>query len=146
RNQVKRLENNAHVTAAKARQFVLIKAAQVLARDGHRAGICVFKAGHDHQEGRFARTGGTNETDCLAAPYMQVDIFEDMNAGRPVPERKIATGKRNGRPRLEVIDHGTSMFTAPLIWEKPRPGPAPCRLAACLAVVSAGGRWRDQGR
>jgi hypothetical protein len=44
-----------------------------------------------------------------------------MNAGRPLPEREIDTGKRNGRPRLGVIRHGTSFgtsfFATPLIWE-----------------------------
>jgi hypothetical protein len=31
---------------------------------------------------------------------MQVDIFEDMNAGSSLPKREIDTGERNSRPRL----------------------------------------------
>jgi len=39
----------------------------------------------------------------LAAPYMQVDVFEDMNAGSPVPERKIDAGQRDSRSGLGDI-------------------------------------------
>ncbi len=72
---------------------------------------------------------------------MQVDIFEDMYAGRPLPEREIDTGKCNGRPRLGVVRHGTSFSAASLIWEEPRLGPALCGLAAGHVVL-----WRRPGQ
>src|SRR6187455_3071565 len=76
---------------------------------------------------------------------MQVDIFEDMNTGRTLPEREINTGKRNGRARLEVIRHETSFSAASLIWEEPRPGPAPCTLAAARVVLPIRARWCREG-
>ncbi len=63
-----------------------------------------------------------------------------MNAGRPLPEREIDTGKRNGRPRLGVIRHGTSRFATPLIWEIGHPGPAPRGHGHGHVILRAGGR------
>src|SRR4029077_20300302 len=129
RNEMEGLENDSHVPSAKTRQRVLIECAQVLARDRDRSAIRTLKARHHHEQGRFSRAGWTDQADCLATAYMQVDIFEDMNAGSSLPKREIDTGERNSRPRLRVNRHGTSFFATPLIWEEPRPGPAFCGLA-----------------
>src|SRR5512139_3455029 len=77
---------------------------------------------------------------------MQIDIFEDMNTGGPLSEREINTGKRDGRPRLGVICHGTPLFAASLIWEEPRPGPASCGLAAAHVVLLDYARRCVEGR
>ena len=96
------LEDDSHVPSAKARQRVLIECAQVLARDRDGSAIRALKARHHHEQRRFARAGWSDQADCLATAYMQVDIFEDMNAGSSLPEREIDTGERNSRPRLRV--------------------------------------------
>src|SRR5262249_16958234 len=67
-----------------------------------------------------------HQANCLASAYMQVDVFEDMNTGRAMPEREIDAGQCYGRSRLGVIRHGTSFFATPLIWDEYAPGPAPC--------------------
>ena len=67
--------------------------AKVLAGDRDRAGVGPLQPRHDHQQRRFARAGRADQADRLAAPYMQVDIFEDMNAGRALPEREIDAGQ-----------------------------------------------------
>ncbi len=105
------------MTPPKARQRVLVERTQVDACDRHRPAVGTFEARHHHQERRFAGAGRPHQANGLAAAYMQVNVFKDMNAGRPVPERKIDTGKRNSRRRLRVIRHGTSLFATPLIWE-----------------------------
>ena len=68
-------------------------ALEILARHGDRAGVGALETGHHHQQRRFARAGGTDQADRLAAAYIQVDVFEDMNAGRSLPEREIDAGK-----------------------------------------------------
>ena len=86
------LEHDADIAAAEARQRVLVERAEGLARDHDRAGVGALQPGHDHQQRRFARAGGADQADRLAAPYMQVDVFEDMNARRAAPERQIDAG------------------------------------------------------
>ena len=46
---------------------------------------------------RLARARRSDQADCLAAAYMQVDVFEDMNAGRAPPERQIDAAERDRR-------------------------------------------------
>ena len=62
------------------------------------AGVGALQPGHHHQQRRFARAGRSDQANRLAAAYIEVDVFENMDAGRAVPERKIDAGKRNGRP------------------------------------------------
>ena len=68
-------------------------------RAGHhdRAGVGPFQAGHDHQQRRFARARRPDQADRLAASYMQIDVFEDMDPGGAAAEREIDAGKRDGR-------------------------------------------------
>ena len=61
------------------------------------AGIGPLETGHDHQQRRLARSGRSDQANSLAAPYMQIDVFEDMDPGSRTAEREIDPGKRNGR-------------------------------------------------
>ena len=92
------LKNNADVAAAETGQRILVHRPQVGARDHDRAGVGTLQAGHDHQQRRFSRTGRPNQADCLAGPYMQVDILEDMNPCRAAAERKVDLGEGYGGP------------------------------------------------
>ena len=56
-----------------------------------------FKPGHDHEQCRLTRSGRSDETNRLAAPYIEVDVLEDMNAGRAAAERKIDLRQRDSR-------------------------------------------------
>ena len=40
---------------------------------------------------------GPSSADRLAAPYIEVDVLEDMNAGRAPPERQIDAAQRHRR-------------------------------------------------
>ena len=82
RDEVERLEYDADIAAAKARQCVLVEPAEVFACDDDAAGVGPLKSGHHHQQGRFAGAGRADQADRLAAAYIEVDVFEDMNAGR----------------------------------------------------------------
>ena len=139
RDQVERLEHDADMAAAEARQRVLVERAQVLAGDRHRAGVGPLQPGHHHQQRRFARAGRPDQADCLAAAYIQVDVLEDMDAGRPLPEREIDAGKSAIAPagRLGGAFMGFSPFTTPLIWGQTRPGPAPCGVGCWSRLVCA---------
>ena len=50
RDEVKGLEDDADILAAKTRQFVLVKLVQVLPRDDDRAGIGPLQSGHHHEQ------------------------------------------------------------------------------------------------
>ena len=94
RDQVKRLKHDADIAAAKARQRVLVEPAEVRAGHHDRAGVGALEAGHHHQQRRFARARRTDQADRLAAPYIQVDVLEDMDAGRAAAERQIDAAER----------------------------------------------------
>ena len=81
------LEHDADIAPAEARQRVLAQRVECLARDHDRAGVGALQPGRDHEQGRFAGAGRADQADRLAAAYMQVDVFEDMNTGRAPPER-----------------------------------------------------------
>ena len=84
---MERLEHDADVAAAKARQRVLVEPPEVRARHHDRAGVGPLEAGQHHQQGRLAGTGRADQANRLAAPYIEVDVLEDMNPGRGVAER-----------------------------------------------------------
>ena len=126
------------MAAAEARQRVLVELVQVLAGHRHRAGVGPLQPGHHHQQRGFAGAGRPDQANRLAAAYIEVDVFEDMNAGGALPEREIDAGKRDRRPRLGRCFHVALPFTTPLIWGKPGRRPAPCGAAA----DGAGLCWR----
>ena len=97
RNEMKGLKDDADILAAEARQRVFVELAQVLAGHHDRAGVGLFQPGHHHQQSGFARSGRAKQCDCFAAPYIEIDIVEDVNAGRAAAERQIDSAQRNGR-------------------------------------------------
>jgi hypothetical protein len=97
RNEMEGLKDDADILAAEARQRILVELAQVFAGNHDRAGVGLFEPGHHHQQGRFARSGRAKECDSLAAAYIEVDIAEDVDAGRAAAERQIDSAQRNGR-------------------------------------------------
>ena len=86
-DEMKGLKHDADIAAAEARQGILAQGAERLARDHDRAGVGAFQPRRHHQQGGFARTGGTDQADGLTLAYMQVDVFEDMNTGRAASQR-----------------------------------------------------------
>ena len=104
-NEMKRLKHNADIAAAEKGERILMERAQRPARDYDRTGIGAFEPGHHHEQRRFARPRGADETDRFARRYIQVEVFEDMNARRAPAEREVDAGKRDRRhrPRRGVV-------------------------------------------
>ena len=96
-DQVERLEHDADMAPAKARERILVERAQILSRDVHRPGVGPLQSGRDHQQGRFARTGRADKANRLAGPYMQADVFENMDPRSVPAEREIDAGECNRR-------------------------------------------------
>ena len=74
-------------------------ASEVLARDRDRAGVGRSSPAITISSVDLPEPDGPDQANRLAAAYIQVDIFEDMNAGRAAAEREIDPGKRDGRLR-----------------------------------------------
>jgi hypothetical protein len=55
RNKVERLKDNSNVATAESRQRILIKVAEVSARNRNASGVRAFEARHHHEQRRFAR-------------------------------------------------------------------------------------------
>jgi len=96
-DQVERLEHDADMPSAKARERVLVERAQVLPRDVDRPGVGPLQSGRDHQQGRFARAGRANQANRLAGTYMKADVFENMDPRSVPAEREIDAGECNRR-------------------------------------------------
>src|SRR5262249_57147125 len=86
RNEMEGLKDDADISPPEARQRVFAQWAEVLAGDDDRSSIGPLQPGHDHEQGRFARARRTDQTDRLAASYVQVEVFEDMNTGSAPPK------------------------------------------------------------
>ena len=71
---------------------------QVLAGNDDRAGIGPLQPRHHHQQRRFARARRAEQADGLAAPYIQIDVLQDMNAGGAAAEREIDPGSAMALP------------------------------------------------
>ena len=111
-----------------------------------------FEPGQHHQQRRFARAGRADQANRLAAPYMQVDVFEDMNPGRGAAERKIDAGR--ARWPDCAVKAGRSGDVVHETWcRRPRVESAPRsygnlgrkvqRLAAALSRLPLAWPWRD---
>ena len=53
--------------------------------------------GNRHQEGRFARTRGSDQAERLALPYFERNPAQDMDSRRSAPEAEIDAGEPNER-------------------------------------------------
>ncbi len=96
RDQMESLKHDADILAAKARQRVLVEPLQLLAVDLHRAGIRPLQPGHHHEERRLAGARRAQQANSLAAPYMKVDVAQDMNAGGAAAERQVDPAEHDG--------------------------------------------------
>src|SRR4051794_14533317 len=67
RHEMEGLEHDADAPAAKARERVLVEAAEIRAVDDDAARTGALEAGHQHQERRFPRARRPDEPDRLAA-------------------------------------------------------------------------------
>src|ERR1700722_9789322 len=118
------LEYDADMFAAKARQPVLAELVQILVGNGDRAGVGALKPGHHHQQRRLARPGGAEQCDRLAASYIEVDVAEDVDAGRAAAECEINAAQRDGcaaerKPQrvMHVFDRAPRTIAAwQIIW------------------------------
>ena len=139
------LEHDADIAAAKARERILVEPPQVRAGHHDRAGVRPFEAGQDHQQRGLARAGRADQANRLAASYIEIDVFEDMDPGGAAAERKIDAGERDGRVAVAAVemsfmrpDAGScARIRAPLIWEAGPQGPAALRrLGGCWCLFS----------
>ena len=108
-----------------------------------RAGVGPLEPGHHHQQRRFARAGRAQQCDRLAASYIEVDVAEDVDAGRAAAEREIDAAQRNGRAAerkpqrvVHVFDRAPRTIAAwQIIWWRQNIAPchiAPRRACGCL--------------
>jgi hypothetical protein len=79
RDQVERLEHDADMVAAEARQPVLIQPAQIMAGDIDKPAGRALQPGHDHHHGGLAGPRRSDHTDGFAAPDRQVDATQDVD-------------------------------------------------------------------
>lgn len=86
RNEMEGLKDDADVAAAKAGQGVLVERSEIAAGDHDRAGVDALQTSEHHEQGGLAGARWADQANGLAAPYIQVDIFEDMNPGGATPE------------------------------------------------------------
>src|SRR5262249_49024421 len=104
RDEMERLEHDAYISPAEAGERIFAEQGEGLTRDHDRPGVGPLQSRHDHQQGRFAGAGRTDQADRLAVPYLEVDVFEDMDAGRASPQRQVDAVERDrlsraSRPR-----------------------------------------------
>ena len=103
--------------------------------DHHGARVRPLQPRHHHQQGRFAGAGRADHSDRLAAPYIEVDVFQDVHPRRPAAEREVDPAERDrravaagwaavhavGPPVACVAVPGAG--ARPLIWGVRAPGP-----------------------
>jgi hypothetical protein len=87
--QVKRLEDDADMAAAKSCQVVLAEAIERHAVHHHFATIGTLQSRHDHEQGRFAGAGCADQAECLPGADPQADILEDVHARGALAEREV---------------------------------------------------------
>jgi hypothetical protein len=80
------LKDDADILAAKARERVLVEFLKLFAVNPHRARIRPFQSGHHHEERRLPRARRPQQANSLAAPYMKIDIAQDVDAGGAAAE------------------------------------------------------------
>ena len=100
-DQMKRLEYDADLAAAKARQRVLVEGIERGAVDHHLSAIRTLQPRHYHQQCGFPRARRADQADRFTRRHAQADIFEDMYARRARAQREIDVRNGNG-VRLEA--------------------------------------------
>ena len=89
------LKDDADIGAAKTRKPVFVEPAKVRFGNHDRAVVGALKSRHHHEQRRFAGARRAKQADRFAAPYIQGDIFEDMNAIGAAAEREIDRRNRD---------------------------------------------------
>ena len=127
---------------AKARQGVFVQAAELDAVNLNFAFIRPFKAGHDHEQRRFARTGSPDNADRLALADCQSDVAQDMHASRAAAETKVDAAHRDrrkdhcsstlrpSRPHMGICASSSRRWPSPRSWRRLRTPPRRARFAS----------------
>ena len=143
RNQMKRLEDDADMAAAKARQRVLVEGIERCAVDHHLSAVRTFQSRHYHQQRGFSRARRADQADRLARSHPQADILQDMNARSAGAEREVDVGNGNGVRRnagklrgFDATVHGS------VIWHFVRSGREAWTIVRALSRVD--GRCDDR--
>jgi hypothetical protein len=89
RNQMERLEYDADLAAAKARQRVFVESIERGAIDHHLSAVGTLQSRHHHQKGGFSRPRRTDQADRFAGGDAQADIFQDVHPRGAAAEREI---------------------------------------------------------
>ena len=116
---MERLEHDADMAAAKARQAVLVEGAQVLAGNRHMAGIGPFKTGQRHQERRLAGPRRADQAHRLAGRDGKRDPLEDVHAGGAASEAEVDIFQHDGHMVVAVLALGLDPLLQPLIHAPP---------------------------
>jgi hypothetical protein len=96
RHEMEGLEDDADPLPAKPRQRVFAKMVDPLAADGDLARVRALQPSHGHEQGRFARAGGPDQTNGLAFVNFQAYAFQDMDAGGALAQTEMDVAHRNG--------------------------------------------------
>ena len=116
--EVERLEDEADLAVAKARQAAIVERVQIVAEHVGLAGVAAVEAAHDVQERRLARAGAADEREQLARFDGERDVAQDglraVALGHRLQTdhaRVISRGRRRGgrsRPRAQRRDRSSS--------------------------------------
>src|SRR5262245_33840633 len=96
---MKGLKNDADIPCAEARQGVLVEIAQLLARNRHNAAVGALQSGNHHQQRGLARARWPEQANRLPAPYIEVDVFEDLDTRSSAPKGEAHPRERDSRFR-----------------------------------------------
>jgi acyl-CoA thioesterase I len=108
-DEVKGLEDDADVLAAKIGKRVFAERMKGRVTNGDFAAVEPFEPGQNHQKGRFAGAGRADDADRLAAPDIKIDPLQHMHGGGRTSKGQI---------RLLQCDDGFSHGKAPYIGGK----------------------------
>jgi hypothetical protein len=79
RDQMKRLKHNPDAIAAQTRQPILVEAPEVLRVDPYSAGGRSFEPAEHHQQARFPRARGTDQSNGFASLDLKRDTAQDVD-------------------------------------------------------------------
>src|SRR6185437_4463475 len=142
RDQVKGLEHDADAPPAKPRERVLVHAPELHPVDLDLAFVRPLEAGHDHEQRRFARAGGADDSRRLALADCQRDVAQDMHARRAAAETEIDAAHRDrgknhcfsaSEPcglHMGVCAVPSRRWPLPRFWPRPRTPPRPRRFGS----------------
>ena len=95
RNQVEGLEDDADILAAETRESSSLSLRRS-SRRPHRAGVGRSSPVITISSVDLPEPDGPEQADGFAAPYIEVDVSQDMNAGGAAAERQVDAAQRNG--------------------------------------------------